>query len=115
MSDIDRILGQGLTLLVSHLLLAKKLLLLLFLLFLDHSDLESIVEYISDQIGLRNNIFLQWCDLGDILWLWSLHVQERDEDADLKHIHEFLVKGLAYHIAEGQGLIVEYLNLMLSD
>ena len=51
---------------------------------------------------------------GHILWLWSLIVQERHEDAHLQHVHELLIEGLFEHLGICK-ITSQDLNLVLVD
>lgn len=84
-------------------------------LLLVDTDLEAIVEHISDQVCLRHRAFFDSGDLGHVLRLRRLDVQERHEDADLEHVHELSVESLVRHVVEVHRLVVQDLQLVLPD
>lgn len=79
------------------------------------ANLHTIVEHISDQIGLWYDMLLQRGYLGYIGRLRGLNVKEWHEDADLEHVKELFVKGFPCYFLVEQGLVVKNLDLVLLD
>lgn len=80
---------------------------------MNSSNFDSHVEHFFDQVGLWDHILFSRCNFWHIKWLGSLYVQEWNENADLKHVHELLIESLSYDIKVSQLLIVENLKLVL--
>jgi len=47
--------------------------------------------------------------------LGSFDVKERNEDANLEHVHELFVESFTYHIMKRKRLIVKNFDLVLLD
>ena len=77
----NRILSDAF--LVAHLLLPLQLFLLRFSSFLLNADFQTIIEDVSDQIGLGNDVLSERGYFGDVLRFRRLNVQEGHKDTDL--------------------------------
>ena len=79
------------------------------------ANFHSVIEHISDQVSLGDDILFQRGYLGYIGRLRGLSVEEWHKDADLEHVQKLFVEGLARDLLIQKGVVVENLDLVLLD
>ena len=99
--------------LVAHLLLSDHFFLLILPFLLLNANLQAVVQDISDQVSLWDDILLERGDFRNVLGLGRLDMEEGYEDAHLHHVHEFLVEGLVHHVVVIEHIIVKNFDLVL--
>ena len=86
----------------------------LLLLSLGLTYSESEVEDVSYQVCLRHDVVFRRSCFWHILWFRCICMEKWDEDANLKHIHEFSVEGLLEYATEVV-IVVENFKFVLVD
>jgi hypothetical protein len=88
--------------------------LLVFPLSLSQRNLNAVVEYLSDEGGLRHLPYFALGNLDYVLGFGRFFMEERHKDANLHHVHELAVKGLLQYLFVGT-CVLQDLSFVLTD